>query len=111
MNPLTDPEDLDAATLLINQYAVSDWAEIVYSRHAREQLRARYIPEGVLEIALGQGVVVEFRTALRGGALVHRYKVRFVDKYGAVNVITVVAGFHKLRIITVFPDESDNDKW
>lgn len=111
MNPLQDPEDLRAATALINQYAASDWVAVGYVRHAREALAKRYVAQGVVELVLRSGVVTSFRTKLLNGALQYRYRVRYVDKYGAVNVVTVIPGFHKLRVITVFPDESDDDTW
>ncbi|MEO5622519.1 MAG: hypothetical protein ABIQ78_03730 [Dokdonella sp.] len=111
MNPLKDPEDLGAATLLINQYAASDWTAVSYTLHAREMLAKRAIPQGVLEIVLRSGAVVECRTGVHGTLLQHCYKVRWVDKFGAINAITVIPGFHKLRIVTIFPDESDDDTW
>ena len=111
MNALPDPEDIDAATRLINQYAVSDWVRLSYSSHAREKLRKRYVPQGVVEIALKSGSVVAFRVVTMQGHVTYRYKVRWVDRFGAVNVVTVIPGFHRLHIITVFPDESDDDTW
>jgi hypothetical protein len=67
MNPLPDPEDIDAASQLINQYATSDWVRISYSTHARQKLSERYVPQGVVELALRSGVVVAFRVVTMQG--------------------------------------------
>lgn len=105
MFPLTDPEDLDEATHLINQYASSDWCRISYTRHAQERAQQRMVPADVVQNTLAFGNVVEARREeFSPGRVRYSYNVQLVDRYGRVNVVTaVVAKFH-LVVVTTYAD-------
>lgn len=107
MSPVADPEDLDAATRLINSYALSDWVRITYSSHAHEQQGKRIICNDLVELTLRQGVVVGVRKEVVGNVLRYKYEVEFVDKYGCITVITAIAGPMHLIIVSTFTDVSD----
>lgn len=108
MNPLVDPEDLDEATQVINRYSQSDWVDISYSRHARERLQERIIPNDVLVMTLQTGRVVGVRSEMLPNArLRFSYEVEMVDRYGRVTVITAIPGRCKLHIVSVYTDIPD----
>jgi hypothetical protein len=107
MNPLADPEDLDEATQTINGYAVSDWATVSLSKHAREQLAKRIIPHDVMMTALATGRCVGFEREEKNGVLRYAYEIEMRDKYGRVTVITAVPGFHRLHVVTSYTDIPD----
>jgi hypothetical protein len=107
MTSLADPEDLDEATKLINQYASSDWARFTYTNHAFDRQSGRIISNELVELALRQGMAVSFRKEIVNGRLRYKYKVRMVDTYGHVTVITAIAGPMHLVIVSTFTNVPD----
>lgn len=107
MSSIADPEDLGAATRLINSYARSDWVRITYSKHAQEQQGKRIICNDLVELTLRQGVVVGVRKEVVRDVLQHKYEVKFVDEYGHITVITAIQGPMHLVIVSTFTDVPD----
>lgn len=108
MNPLTNPEDRDEATRVINEYADSDWTDVSYSRHARERMRQRIFPIDVVMQTLSRGRVVGIRSdPTPSGRTRYSYEVEMRDRYGRVTVITAIPGVDKLHIVSVYTDIPD----
>ncbi len=108
MFPLTDPEDCDEATRLINLYASSDWCALSFSQHGLQRKEERLIPSDVITKTLQVGVVVGVRSEVsRSGRRLFKYEVEMVDRYGRVTVITAIPGRLKLHIVSTFTDIPD----
>ena len=107
MNLLPDPEDLHAATKVINQYASSDWVRWTYSKHARERQSDRVICNDLVELALREGVVVAVTKVVVRNCIQYRYEVEYRDRYGRLTVITALAGPHHLVIVSTYTDIPD----
>jgi hypothetical protein len=107
MSPLSDPEDLEAVTALVNSYAASDWLNLSFSKHARDQLASRVIPNDVVVMTLRAGKCVGFRRSVEKAGLRYAYEIEMVDKFGRVTVVTAIPGLHRLHIVTSFTDVPD----
>ncbi|MNC15919.1 hypothetical protein D3C75_637600 [compost metagenome] len=108
MYPLNDPEDINEATQLINQYAASDWCKFIYTQHAKERAALRVIPADVIQSVLANGQVIEVRKeAYPNGRARYAYNVQLIDRYGRVNVVTAVVGSFQLLVVTTYTDVPD----
>ncbi len=108
MYPLNDPEDINEATKLINQYASSDWCRFTYTKHASERAEQRVVPVDVIQAVLAHGQVIEARREeLPKGRSRYAYNVQLIDRYGRVNVVTAVVGSFHLLVVTTYTDIPD----
>ena len=100
-NGIQNPHSLDDATAAINEYAMSDETDWVYTKHSNERGEQRSICQEYIRETLEKGVVIGVRTKTSmKGNIIYRYRVRYRTSYGETIVITVVPKQHKLVILT-----------
>ena len=94
---INHPLSRDDATDLIRCYAASEKASRIITSHAREQMQDRQVHPMWVDKVLKLGEVTEVRQ--ENGTW--RYKMSYVDKYGATFVVTAIPREYKLVVVTV----------
>lgn len=99
---LRDPLDREEATKVINRIASDCETEFIYSRHAQIRQDERAINPYWIQKVLKNGNVIRIdRDETKNAPFCYKYRVRFTDKYGWTDVVTVIVTKNKLTIITV----------
>ncbi|MGK0270566.1 MAG: hypothetical protein ACI88H_001213 [Cocleimonas sp.] len=100
-NGIRNPYSFDDATEVINEYAISDETDWVYTSHSDERGEQRNICQAYIKEALEKGNVTGVRTnTSKKGNIIYRYKVNYRTSYGETIVITVVPKQFKLVILS-----------
>ena len=100
-NGIRNPYSFSDATEVINEYAISDETDWVYTEHSDERGEQRNICQAYIKEALESGEVIGVRTKTsKKGNVIYCYKVSYKTTYGETIVVTVVPKQFKLVILT-----------
>lgn len=98
---INHPLSFEEATKLIRCFAKSDATEWVFDDHVLERMSEREIRAEWIEQVLKEGEVIRRRKERNS----YRYRVRYTDKYGHTDVVTVIPRKDCLVIVTVMRDD------